>query len=338
MAAILVTGGAGYIGSILTAHLLGSGHAVRVFDCLLFGDTPIQQFQSHKAFEFVQGDIRDDERVKYAMRDIDAVVHLAAIVGDPACKLIPDTAREVNGSGAELLLQSALEAKVARFVFASTCSNYGRMADPNQFVNEDSELRPISLYAELKVAFEKRLLAENRDGFVPVVLRFATAFGHSPRPRFDLVVNEFTRDLYERRQLEVFGETFWRPYCHIADISEAVREALEADKNRVRGQALNVGDTNENYRKKDIVEAILKILPDRGEFVSFVARDEDPRDYRVSFEKIKQTLGFRPRLTVPDGIEQIVAVLQQQSLGDTTASRYRNDVFRLYESLLREPQ
>ncbi len=333
MASILVTGGAGYIGSVLTAHLLGAGHNVRVLDCLLFGDASLEPIASHNALELVAGDIRDRACLQRAVKDVDVIVHLAAIVGDPACRYLPDIAREVNGDGANLLLETALGNGIGRFIFASTCSNYGRMADPTDHVTEESELRPVSLYAELKVAFERQLLAADREGFVPIVLRFATAFGISPRPRFDLVVNEFTRDLFERRQLEVFGENFWRPYCHIADISEAVREAIEADKQKVRGHAYNVGNTAENYRKKDIVAMILKLLPDREDYVSYVTKDEDPRDYRVSFEKIKRVLGFQPRVTVEDGIQQIITALESGSLVNSTDHRYRNDDPALYDVL-----
>ena len=333
MASVLITGGAGYIGSVLTAHLLGAGHNVRVLDCLLFGDSSLRAIASHNAFEFVAGDIRDGACVRRVVEDVDVVVHLAAIVGDPACRSVPDLAREVNGDGAGLILEAALESRVGRFVFASTCSNYGRMADPVNYVTEESELRPVSLYAELKVDFEKRLLASDRKGFVPIVLRFATAFGVSPRPRFDLVINEFTRDLFERRRLQVFGENFWRPYCHIADISEAVRQAIEADKQKVRGQAFNVGHTAENYRKKDVVAMILKHLPDREDYVSYVVKEEDPRDYRVSFEKIKRTFGFEPKVTVEDGIAQIITALESGTIANSTDRRYRNDDPDIYNVL-----
>jgi nucleoside-diphosphate-sugar epimerase len=333
MASVLITGGAGYIGSVLTAHLLGAGHRVRVLDKLIFGQSSLAPVSAHSSFELLEGDVRDLPTVQRAVKGVDVIVHLAAIVGDPACRAVPDIAREVNGDGAELLLETALRNQVGRFIFASTCSNYGRMADPSTYVTEESELRPVSLYAELKVAFEKTLLAANREGFVPIVLRFATAFGISPRPRFDLVVNEFTRDLYEQRHLEVFGETFWRPYCHIADISEAVRLAIEADKKKVRGNAFNVGKTTENYRKKDIVKLILERLPDRATFVSYVKKDEDPRDYRVSFEKINETLGLEPTVTVGRGIEQIISALEGKVVGDTTNGMYRNDNAAVYDVL-----
>ncbi|RKX26083.1 MAG: hypothetical protein DRP47_08730 [Candidatus Zixiibacteriota bacterium] len=218
----------------------------------------------------------------------------------------------------------ALESGVKRFIFASTCSNYGRMPDPNGFVDEQSELRPVSLYAELKVGFEKTLLELEYPGFTPVVLRFATAYGLSARPRFDLTVNEFTRDLYLNRKLEIYGEQFWRPYCYTYDLALACLLALKADSGIVAGEAFNVGSTNQNFRKKDLVRMILNELPDRENLVSFVSRDEDPRDYRVNCDKIQTTLGFEPTFNVSKGISEIIMAIKTGLVSNPDNPRYRN--------------
>ncbi len=183
-------------------------------------------------------------------------------------------------------------------------------------------LAPVSLYAEQKVEIEKMLLGMNSDTLRPTCLRFATVYGVAPRMRFDLTVNEFTRDLWADRQLEVFGEQFWRPYVHVRDAGRGIQAVLEAPLETVAGNVFNVGRSGENYRKLDIVEEIRK-LTDRGE-VSFVKRDEDPRDYKVSFDKIRNVLGFETEMTVPTGIAELLEQLDENAFGDPFDSRYRN--------------
>ena len=192
---VLVTGGAGYLGSVLVSQLLADGHAVRVLDSLRFGGRSLLGVWSHAAFEFVRGDIRDAAVVRRSLADVDAVVHLAAIVGDPACARAPDDAESTNLAASLDLLAASRERAVSRFVFASTCSNYGRMSDPDMLVDESSLLCPLSLYARTKVAFEQALLDAAGDTFCATPLRFATIFGVSPRMRFDLTVNEFTSEM-----------------------------------------------------------------------------------------------------------------------------------------------
>jgi nucleoside-diphosphate-sugar epimerase len=320
---ILVTGGAGYVGSVVVEELLGHGHRVRVLDSLAHGSVPsLLQVWGHDGFEFVRGDVRDESARAEALAGVGAVVHLAAIVGDPACSREPDLAREVNLEGTHALLDEAERAGVERFVFASTCSNYGKMADSNQLATEELELRPVSLYAETKVAAELEVLGRSNNGLVTSCLRFATVYGASPRMRFDLTVNEFTRDMALAPELVVFGEQFWRPYIHVRDAARAVRTALEAPVEAVRGEVFNVGETRENYRKLDIVELLKERFPDAT--VSFVHRDEDPRDYRVSFEKVKEHLGFQARWSVEAGIDEVSALLQSGLVGDPFAPEYRN--------------
>ena len=198
------------------------------------------------------------------------------------------------------------------------------MTDPNGYVDEDSHLKPVSLYAELKVSFEKYLLSQHQSGFTPVCLRFATAYGLSPRPRFDLTVNEFTRELTLGNELDVFGEQFWRPYCHTIDISRAVIAILEANENLVTHQAFNVGDTAENYQKKTLIELILRELPGRSRLVRYVHRNEDPRDYRVSFSKIKDTLGYAITRRVPDGIREYIQAIESGIIANPRDPLYRN--------------
>jgi nucleoside-diphosphate-sugar epimerase len=255
--------------------------------------------------------------------DVDAVVHLAAIVGDPACAKEPSIAEETNWTASKMLFDLSRNFNnVKKFVFASTCSNYGKM-NGDGFLNENSPLNPVSLYAELKVKFENYLLeSKTREDFIPTALRFATVYGLSPRIRFDLTVNEFIREVALGRELVIFGEQFWRPYCHVNDLARACILVLESEKAKVDHKVFGVGSTEENYQKKMIAEEILKIIPSAS--VKYVQKNEDPRDYRVNFSKIENELGFKITKTVPDGLAEIYSVLENQLLPDPFSKYYSN--------------
>jgi nucleoside-diphosphate-sugar epimerase len=320
---VLVTGGAGYIGSVVVDQLLDEGKSVRVADSLMHGGVPsLLNAWGENDFEFVAGDIRDEDVRRRAVDDVDAIVHLAAVVGDPACARTPESAKEINLDATRALLADASAAHVDRFVFASTCSNYGKMADPALLATEEYELRPVSLYAETKVAAEEAVLAASSNGLSTCCLRLATVYGASPRMRFDLTVNEFTRDASLNGGLVVYGEQFWRPYIHVRDVAQAISLALDAPRDAVRGEVFNVGETSENYRKLDLVEMLKDRIPDAK--VRFVARDEDPRDYRVGFEKVKKCLGFQSEWCVPDGIDEVLSLLRSGLLVDPFAAVYVN--------------
>ena len=321
---ILITGGAGYVGSALVQQLLGQGYRVRVIDTLMHGGNALLPFLHDSRFELVVGDICRDTDLDTAVQEIYGVVHLAAIVGEPACNQDPELAVAVNTIGSELLCRKAVSRGVKRFVFASTCSNYGTMSTEDSYLDETSPLKPISVYSETKVGFEKYLLGLSRDGFHPTCLRFATAFGLSLRPRFDLTVNEFAKELVLGRKLEVFGEQFWRPYCHVRDLADACLTTLEADEDTVSHQAFNVGSNSENYRKKQLVELILGQLPQMADNVTYVKREDDPRNYRVSFDKIGSALGFKPGRKVVDGIEEIIKALSLGLIKNPDDRIYRN--------------
>jgi nucleoside-diphosphate-sugar epimerase len=318
---VVVTGGAGYIGAPLCLRIAQSGCAVRALDILARSQEETASLLTESGVELIRGDIRDAGVRRSALSGAHAVVHLAAIVGDPACARDPDLAHQVNVEAARALVEDAQAAGVERFVFASTCSNYGRMADPTKPIDENGKLAPVSLYAQQKVAIERWLL-QQRDGLAPTCLRFATVYGVAPRMRFDLTVNEFTRDLWAGRRLEVFGEQFWRPYIHVRDAGRAALTVLDAPAKLISGEVFNAGRSGENYRKLDLVGEIRKLL-DRGE-VEFVHRDEDPRDYQVSFDKIRETLGFKTEMTVPDGIAEVIDALDRGVFEDPFDARFRN--------------
>jgi nucleoside-diphosphate-sugar epimerase len=320
---VLVTGGAGYVGSILVADLLAHGHPVRVLDSLAVGDgRSLLQFWGREEFDFLRGDVSNPDTRAAALEGVDAVVHLAAVVGDPACSRDPERARRVNLEASRALVRESAAAGVTRFVLASTCSNYGKMQEGDSFVTEEWDLRPVSLYAETKVAAELDVLASATSGFASTSLRFATVYGASSRMRFDLTVNEFARDALLNGDLVVYGEQFWRPYIHVRDAARALVTVLGSPVESVAGEVFNVGDTGQNFRKQDLVEFLVERLPETT--VERVERSEDPRDYRVSFEKIRSKLGFATTRTVPEGIDEVIRLLRSGAIADAFADVYRN--------------
>ena len=317
---VLVTGGAGYIGSIVTRDLLSRGYRVVTADALLFGGEALLDLLSHPAFTFSKTDITDAGQLErlFARHQFDAVVHLASIVGDPACKAQPELAERTIWEGSRNLFELSESRGVGRFIFASTCSNYGKM-ETQEMLDEEAPLRPVSLYAELKVKFERYLLERS----TPVdftILRFATVYGLSLRPRFDLTINEFVRDALLKGELEIFGPQFWRPYCHVSDVARAVVLVLETPADLVSAKTFNVGANDENYQKQMIADEVGKQIPVK---VTTVERADDPRDYRVNFDRVK-TLGFEPRMRLADGIREIAGAVGDGLIADPYAARYRN--------------
>lgn len=326
MQTILVTGGAGYIGSVLLRNLLDEEYRVVCVDNLMFGGEALIDIWNNPHFQFYKCDINNRDDVDQILRKHNyyAVIHLAAIVGDPACRRKPELTEKTNWEASVNLLEKSMKNKIRRFIFASTCSNYGRMDGSNRYVDESSPLKPVSLYAELKVRFEDFILNQigRREDFCPTILRFATVYGVSPRMRFDLTVNEFTKELALGRELVVFGEQFWRPYCHVADFSRAITTTLSAAEEKVWYKVFNVGDTGENYTKGMIIDEIRKQIPDCR--IKHVEKKEDPRDYRVSFEKIKKELCFEISRTVPEGIREVKEIVGIGVIKDPDSQRYYN--------------
>ncbi len=319
---ILVTGAAGYIGSVLVRQLLNQGHRVIGLDSLLFGGESLLEIISHPRFRFVKGDIRDRDLVAGLLTDSKAVVHLAALVGDKACAEQPEQASEVMGAGSRQLYELCGTVGIGHFIFASTCSNYGVMeGGEREMLDENASLRPQSHYAHLKVDFEQYLMAEK---IVPrTILRFATVYGLSPRMRFDLSVNHFTRDLARGQSLEVYGADSWRPYCHVGDLCNSVAMSIVTGPKYTDGKVFNVGDNYENYTKRDLIEKISEQIP--GVDVTFTASaDDDPRNYRVDFSRVRTELGFQVQKRVPHGIAEILQLVRTGILPDYDSPRYRN--------------
>ena len=318
---VLVVGGAGYIGSLLSERLLQLGYKVRVLDALLYGKEPLRAVENHPNFELVVGDCRNIRDVVSAVKDMDAIVDLAAIVGDPACEQDQAAAREINYGATRMLIEVAKGHGVGRFLFASSCSVYGTT---DHEMDERSEVNPISLYAQTKVDSELALLAAQSEDFHPTILRFATVFGLGYRPRFDLVVNLLTARAYQDGKITIFNGEQWRPFIHVRDVVEAIVSSLDAPVRLVSGEIFNVGDAGLNHTLQGVAEIIQQVFP--GTEVEEVA-NSDRRNYRVNFDKIRNRLGFKARYTVQYGVEDLKAAFVQQVIRDYKDLRYHNQRF-----------
>jgi nucleoside-diphosphate-sugar epimerase len=316
---ILVIGGAGYIGSVLVRKLLDQGYRVRVLDRLLYGEEALAELYGRQDFELIQGDFRNVEAVVRVVQGMSSIVHLGAVVGDPACALDEEFTFEVNLAATRMIAEVGKGYGIRRFVFASSCSVYGAS---DEFVDERSKLAPISLYARTKIESEKLLFSTMSDSFSPVLLRFATVCGMSYRPRFDLVVNLLAAQATLDKRITIFGGDQWRPFVHVEDVSKATILCLEAPLEVVSGQVFNVGSETGNYRLIQIGDIIKRIVPDT---VVYVRQNvDDQRDYKVSFDKIQRVLGFQASKTVEDAILEIVNAVGSGRIVNYREPQYSN--------------
>jgi nucleoside-diphosphate-sugar epimerase len=315
---VLVVGGAGYIGSLLVERLLEKGYRVRVLDSLLYGDEPLRPVKNHRHFELIVGDCRNIQDVVRAMRGVESIIHLAAIVGDPACEQDHGPALETNYAATRMLIEIAKGHGVSRFLFASSCSVYGAS---DVEMDEKSAVQPISLYGQTKVDSERALLEARSDTFHPIILRFATVFGLGYRPRFDLVVNLLTAKARQEGVITIYNGQQWRPFIHVRDLVEAVGRVLESPVRLVGGEVFNVGDARLNHTLTGVADVIRDAFPSvRVEHVE----NSDRRNYRVSFAKLLSRTGFRARYTLRDGVEEIKKAFDERLIADYTDLRYHN--------------
>jgi nucleoside-diphosphate-sugar epimerase len=315
---VLVLGGAGFLGSVAVARLLERGFKVRVLDSFLFGEAALEDAKGHPNCELIRGDVRDIGAVVKAMKGCDAVVHFAAIVGDPACEENKQLAMEVNRAATRMLADVARGCGVRRFIFASSCGVYGA----SEFcLDETSAVNPLSIYAQTKVDSENILMASKAPGFAPTILRLGTLFGLSARMRFDLVVNLFVARAAAFGKITVLNGNQWRPFLHVQDAARAVIACLDAATSAVSGEIFNVGSASLNLQIEQVGAAIARAVPNT-EIVRI--ENADRRNYRVSFEKIERVLGFRCERTLESGIEEIYAAIRSGLIADFTTDQFNN--------------
>jgi nucleoside-diphosphate-sugar epimerase len=320
-APILVIGGAGYIGSCLVRQLLRSGRRVRVMDSLLYGDDAIHDLLDNRNFSLQVGDCRNIQNLVAAVKGVDSIIHLAAIVGDGACDVDPQTSEEVNYAATRMLIEVAKGNGIKRLIFTSSCSVYGAT---DYLMGEFSIANPISLYGRTKVDSERVLLNAVSSDFHPVILRLATVFGLSYRPRFDLVVNLLTAKAHGKSRITIFNGTQWRPFIHVQDVARGLVQVLDAPLDVVSGEIYNLGDSRMNFTLSQVSEKILAEYP--GTAVEHVDNN-DRRSYHVSFEKIYNQVGFQCSLTLEDGIREMRKAFEDHPIPDYTDARYYNQKF-----------
>lgn len=319
-APILVTGGAGYIGSVLVRRLLEEQRAVRVLDRMLHGAHGLEDLSHDRNLSVLLRDLRDPRVHDEALEGVDTVIHLAAIVGDKACAQDEDLAVQTNWSATVALARRARSLGVRRFVFASTCSVYGEGRD--ETLDESSPAKPLSLYAETRWHAEEGILEVPRDeGFEPVILRFGTVYGLSPRMRFDLAVNFLAQQAVREGRVKIFGGSQWRPFVHVVDIARGIQLALHGPLPDGL-PILNLGDNLENYQLRDLKEELMAHVP--GVQVVIEPEKEDRRTYRVRFDRIEQLWGFRATRRVGDGIEEVARAVRSGVIADPRDRRYYN--------------
>lgn len=312
---VLITGGAGYIGSIATRLFLSKGVKVSVLDNLLFGGEALVDLFKNPNFKFIYGDIRKNTDLESTLKNVDVVINLAALVGEPLCLKYPKLAQETNYQAACAIGDMTKKSGVTKYIFVSTCSNYGINTDNE--ATEETAVNPLSLYAETKIKAEKYILNLASESFAPIVVRFATVFGISPRMRFDLLVNEFTKQAYLKKKITVYKPEVFRPIIHVDDAAEALLLLAKTSK-KINGEIFNIGLGN--YQKKEIIKKIAAFIPALK--VKLISLASDKRDYRVSFEKAKKKLGFKAKRTLDEGIKETIQALEWNIFPNPNDSRF----------------
>ena len=301
---VLVTGGAGYIGSVLVPELLKRGYFVRVVDNMMYQYPSLLTCFINPHFEFVNGDIRNSHLMREVMNDVDVIIHLAAIVGEPACRKDPELCYAVNQQGTALL--NSLRAPHQQLIFSSTGSVYGKIEG---ICKEDTPLNPVSDYGISKLAAERIIV--NKGNYV--IYRFATAFGLAPRLRLDLLVNDFVWRALKDRNIIVYEAKFRRTFIHVRDMAESLIFAVE-NFDKMKNNIYNVGHDSMNFTKEDIAKKIQEKISFHLHFADFGA-DPDQRNYEVSYAKIRNA-GFETKVTLERGIEEMVKGLPTVTLNN----------------------
>ena len=323
---ILIIGGAGYIGSVLSDKLLRIGYSVRVVDLLLYGKDSLKNFNRGN-FEFIRGDCRDISTIENALDDVGAVVHLGEIVGDPACRIDESFTIETNYAATQMVVELCVKRQIERLIFASSCSVYGQT---DTEVDEEARLNPISLYARCKMESEKAIQSFSYNHFCPTILRLSTVHGKSFRQRFDLVVNLLTIKALCEGRIQIFGGEQWRPFISVNDVCRGIILTLNSESGKVRNQIFNLGDSRENYQLKQVGDIIKKMIPDVH--VDILEDCSDKRNYRVNFEKIRKQMGFSAEYNIGDTINDLISAFKNENLYENYKEMKFHNVLSLKET------
>lgn len=301
---VLVTGGAGYVGSVLVPKLLAAGYRVKVLDLFLFGEHVLDDVRGHENLELIKGDIRNRELLEASFPGCDAIIHLACISNDPSFDLAPELGKTINYDAFFDIVGVAKRVGVRRFIYASSSSVYGVKADPN--VTEDLPLEPLTDYSKFKAMCEDVLLENRAPGFTTLILRPATVCGDSPRLRLDLTVNILTNHAYHNRVIKVFGGQQMRPNLHIQDMTDLYIQSLQWPDDAIDGKIFNAG--YENHKVAEIAEIVRNVIGDDVDVVT--TPTDDNRSYHICSDKIRRELGFEPKYNLDNAVEDLLSAFQ----------------------------
>ena len=309
---VLIIGGAGYVGRVVSSEFLDKGYGVRILDNCIYPQINNKLTIKNLNCDFIYGDKENLKTLEKALIDINYVVMLSGLVGDPITKKYPILSKRININATKKCLKFINKSKVEKLIFISTCSNYG-VTKKQIPVDEKNTLNPISAYAKAKVEIEKFLIKNKKKlNFSFTILRFATAFGYSPRMRFDLTVNQFVKDIYLGKKIDLYDADTWRPYCHVKDFASAIDRVFKAKKKLIDGNIFNVGRNENNFSKLSIIKLIIKKMK-KGNY-QIVKDSNDRRNYIVNFSKIKKILRFSPKLSISYGINEILSQFKKRNI------------------------
>ena len=325
----LIVGGAGYIGSVLTAKLLNKNYKIKVVDKMLYEKNSLKKFTKKKNFSLIKKDICDPEVQINVLKDIDTVIFLAEIVGDPSCAAKPEDALKTNYLALSSMANLCSYMNISRFVYTSSCSVYGAHQGQKTLLDEKSPLNPVSHYARMKIMSEKALLSQSNFFFSPTILRLATVYGPSFRNRFDLVVNIFAKDAFFKKKVNVNGGEQWRPNIHVEDVADAIIRIIESPIEKVEKQIFNLSNPNENFKIKQLAEKAKKVFKNCN--IKITKKKSDNRDYKVSSRKIEQTLNFKATKSVESALKKFNNLFKNKKIKNINLKKYSN-----YESLIDE--
>lgn len=302
---ILLIGGAGYIGTVIAEYLIKKNYKVKIIDNFIYNNSNLLNdfFKKFPQINLVNKDICNIDNYKPILEGIDALVFLAGLVGDPITKAYPELSMRINRDATKNLIDSISQSEVKKFIFISTCSNYGLIND-DEIANEEHILNPISLYAKLKTEIEYYLINDSKKNFSSTILRFATAFGLSYRMRFDLTINEFIYEMIFNKKISIYDPDTWRPYCHVNDFARLIELVIKSNNSLVDRQVFNVGSDKNNFTKRQVVNLILKYITDCK--IEYKQAGSDPRNYRVDFSKVNKILNFKTIYNLEDCLPELI--------------------------------
>tara|TARA_Y100000591_G_C21807991_1_gene686095 strand:+ start:143 stop:1531 length:1389 start_codon:yes stop_codon:yes gene_type:complete len=319
---VLIIGGGGYIGSVLTSKLLQLNYRVKVLDQFFYDRNSLEKLKKNKNLKIIKDDVSNISVQVEVIKDVDCVIFLAELVGDPLCKERPEDALKTNYLSLSSMANLCSYMKIKRFVYTSSCSVYGSTSG-STLLDEKSTLNPVSHYARMKVLSEQSLLSSSSENFNPTILRLATVFGHSPRQRFDLVVNTFVKNAFFKNKLSVDGNgSQLRPNIHVKDVADAIIKIINSPINLVKGQIFNISNSKENLSIANLAKKVQKNF--KNCIIDFNNKKTDHRNYKVSSKKIEQKLNYKAKISVNEGIKEIKKFLQQNSKKNFNLKKYSN--------------